>query len=720
MNKATEIRLKLLDLGYEPLANRNKICPIRHWSKIKITRELIQSRKWARSSTLATVGIRCGRVAGLDVDIEDPVIRKAVLDIIDDVVGLSPFQRVGKRPLFVYKVRREGWNSGKHATGKWLRGDESFAVEVLGKGFQFGAYGPHSKDIEYSWPDKSLLDTPRRDLPAITTAQRIEIVERSIELFKEQGDLIPHSRKLAGESYTWEHQLEGDMVFNVHGIGQMTVDEMEQMLRAGTPELRCCMSAVREGADNDQTGQASILGDKLVITDHSDLKLYDRKRREFYPELAAPPEEETLRDCSELRDKVTRNDLVDQELTNNGNLSRVQPLTMPNLDVVVDALELYPRWNLMTSKPEVPGVACDYSAVEEAVIDELARCGVKDRQRICTLLEMRAKAHPYHPMEDWLKALEWDGRSRIEAVAASVTTQQPELWPVYLKHWLIQGVQAVCGWRDPKQVGSVLTLTGEQGIGKTSWLRSLVPEQWFKEGAHLSLVTGNTKDSIIEALERPVVELGELDGSFRRSDSASLKNFLTRPLDTIRRPYAKAAETKPRMTIYCASVNLQQVLADETGNRRYWPVHCTRIERHNQSVAQLWAEAYALWSRGYQWWLEPEYEEKRIVVEREFHVEDEATLYFRQRIEPYLKRVPTEYMTIYEVARAIEMPINNVNTRKLTALLTQHFGPRKAAVKIGDGYKYRCWKLPKMQGSLTAIERSGFDVIDGSKEEDDD
>ena len=79
----------------------------------------------------------------------------------------------------------------------------------------------------------------------------------------------------------------------------------------------------------------------------------------------------------------------------------------------------------------------------------------------------------------------------------------------------------------------VLVLQGKQGIGKTSFFRKLaVYPEWFREGANIDM---QNKDSIMEATNVLIAELGELEATINRQQP-SLKAFLTRTFDTFRAP----------------------------------------------------------------------------------------------------------------------------------------------------------------------------------------
>ena len=173
----TALRLKLYEGGFSPLANKSKLCLTREWSTIKVTPDLIRSREWARSKSFMDTGIRCGDVVALDWDIDDPDLLNDLLDAVvaTGLVEESPFVRIGRPPreLWVYRTSEK---IGKRTTGHFSAPDapedeSGYAVEILGAGCQFAAYGQRDADTAYQWPVQSLVDAEYMDLPVITKAQ---------------------------------------------------------------------------------------------------------------------------------------------------------------------------------------------------------------------------------------------------------------------------------------------------------------------------------------------------------------------------------------------------------------------------------------------------------------------------------------------------------------------------------------------------------------------
>ncbi len=143
-------------------------------------------------------------------------------------------------------------------------------------------------------------------------------------------------------------------------------------------------------------------------------------------------------------------------------------------------------------------------------------------------------------------------------------------------------------------------LTGAQGTGKTTWFRRLVPSSLnlVMVGAMLDPAD---KDSVTASVSNWIVELGELDATFRKADIARLKSFIPKQVDKLRRPYDRVESEYQRRTVFGASVNDERYLVDDTGNRRWWTVPVLSIDYHHDlDMQQVWAELLTHFQRGEQ------------------------------------------------------------------------------------------------------------------------
>ena len=220
---------------------------------------------------------------------------------------------------------------------------------------------------------------------------------------------------------------------------------------------------------------------------------------------------------------------------------------------------------------------------------------------------LKLLAVEYNPVKDWMESRQWDGQGRLQAFLDSITSADKSLKEMLMKKWLISCVAAAC---EPNGVSleGILVFQGAQGLGKTLWFKRLADydEGWLLEGATLN---PSDKDSVKQAVSHWLVELGELQSTFKRSDMDQLKAFCTKKVDELRLPYDRAFTTYQRRTAFYASVNEREFLIDTTGNRRFWVIPVTGIDvNHGVDMQQLWAEVKeTMYRQGEQnWFLSPD------------------------------------------------------------------------------------------------------------------
>lgn len=219
-------------------------------------------------------------------------------------------------------------------------------------------------------------------------------------------------------------------------------------------------------------------------------------------------------------------------------------------------------------------------------------------------LARMAEENQYNPVATWIQSSPWDGTDRLAELYATVTVEpsHEQLKQTLMKRWLISAVAAAYRPNGFAAQG-VLVFQGNQGLGKTRWFKKLVPHDLdlLADGRSLN---PHDKDSVLGSVQYWLVELAELDATFRKSDIAALKAFLTRDFDVIRKPYARGESHLPRKTVFFASVNPSHFLSDETGNRRYWTIPCVDINyEHDINMQQVWAQLYELYKQKEQHWL---------------------------------------------------------------------------------------------------------------------
>lgn len=285
--------------------------------------------------------------------------------------------------------------------------------------------------------------------------------------------------------------------------------------------------------------------------------------------------------------------------------SRGFPLcTHYNLKVLLDMLNVSLRYNVMKKETEISIPDVTFSTdnqynVSSTWIYSAMKQVEMPTEKYMEMLELLADSHQFNPVESWLTNTPWDGVSRLQEFYDTITLTYESDRPAveaFISKWMLGAVESICNPKGADMSG-ILVLQGPQEIGKTWWVRKLVPKdapETISGAVRVGVqIDPSNKDSIEQCVAHWIVEFGELDGIFRKADVASLKNFLTRPMDTFRKSFARRKSEYPRRTAFIASVNDWSYLVDETGNRRFWTVACKKINSYHEiDMQQLWAEMY--------------------------------------------------------------------------------------------------------------------------------
>lgn len=269
----------------------------------------------------------------------------------------------------------------------------------------------------------------------------------------------------------------------------------------------------------------------------------------------------------------------------------------------------------------------------------------------------------YHPVADWVGSKPWDGTDRLPALMASlrlVPGSDAGLAQILLRRWLLSAAAALANPHGVKAEG-VLVLVGPQGTGKTRWIASLAPV-----GVEIGMsLDPSNKDSVLGCIRSWIVELGELDATFRKADLARLKAFLSQTIDLIRVPYARREDEFPRRTVFAASVNDSAFLKDMTGNRRYWTIPVESCDPgHGIDVQQLWAQMLALHRSGERHWLDSA-ESSRLNSINEEHTETDP---MEDALAAYFKPDPNTWTTQRSIRHAVEDEFSGWSQRDARAM----------------------------------------------------
>jgi hypothetical protein len=213
-----------------------------------------------------------------------------------------------------------------------------------------------------------------------------------------------------------------------------------------------------------------------------------------------------------------------------------------------------------------------------------------------------AEQRPFHPIQNYLRSVDWDGVPRLASMAYDYFGSESTLHSELVKKWMIS---AVARAMNPGcKVDTALMLHGEQGYFKSSFF-AILGAQWHADSA----IDIANKDSFQQIHAAWLYEFAELENVVHGRAESRLKAWLTSTHDMFRAPYARSVTRKARSCVICGTTNRKQFLTDETGSRRFWIVSVQKPvprELLAEMRDQIWAEAFAAYEAGEQWWLDRE------------------------------------------------------------------------------------------------------------------
>ena len=307
--------------------------------------------------------------------------------------------------------------------------------------------------------------------------------------------------------------------------------------------------------------------------------------------------------------------------------------TIANVADVCHRLGITVRYNVISKEEEIliPGAGFSLDNKQNASLAWLISECAKFRMpvdRVPDFITYLGDQNLYNPVAQWVLSKPWDGKDRLSDLIATVKARDEAHNPrighmkrAFITRWMIS---AIAGAFRPTGVSAhgVLVFQGAQYVGKTKWFKQLVPQDLglLKDGM---LLRPDDRDSVMKCVSNWLVELGEIDATFRKSDVAALKSFLTSDRDVLRRAYARKESTFARRTVFFASVNPKNYLHDETGNRRYWTIECESLDHsHGIDMQQCWAQVHRMWEAGESWFLQPDEMEMLNDHNKDFEVID--------------------------------------------------------------------------------------------------
>ena len=215
--------------------------------------------------------------------------------------------------------------------------------------------------------------------------------------------------------------------------------------------------------------------------------------------------------------------------------------------------------------------------------------------KIDDAVQLEFERNAFHPIQEYLKSLSWDGIPRVDTVFIDYLGAVDSIYTREAAN--IMFAAAVYRVFEPGiKFDLVITVIGPQGTGKSTFFKKL-GRSWFSD----TFTTFQGKEAFEQIQGVWLLEMGELSG-LRKADIEAVKSFISKGEDMYRPAYGRTVEVYPRQCIFVGTTNEPDFLLDPTGNRRFIPIdsHPEKATKSifndlDDEIDQLWAEAYQIY-----------------------------------------------------------------------------------------------------------------------------
>ena len=299
----------------------------------------------------------------------------------------------------------------------------------------------------------------------------------------------------------------------------------------------------------------------------------------------------------------------------------------------------------------------------------------------------------YNPVEDFLFkcAGKWDGKDYIRALACTVPTDNP-YWEDWFYPWFLAMVNQWRSYSHRKYGNSVAPLLiSKQGYNKSTFCRSLVPPelQW---GYNDNLVLSEKRQVLQAMCQALLLNLDEFNQISPQVQQGFLKNIIQLPSVKMKPPYGSHVQEFPRMASFIATSNMEDILSDPSGNRRFLGVELTGPIDVSQlpNYEQLYAQALAALQAGEKTYFDAEQTKLIMASNRKFEVISPVDQYFNLYFDLTDDVKQGEYLTAAEIFQELKSHIGS--SVKLSNLIS--FGRKLSQMpsihrkRFNDGMRY--------------------------------
>ena len=398
-------------------------------------------------------------------------------------------------------------------------------------------------------------------------------------------------------------------------------------------------------------------------------------------------------------------------------------LTIENFLIAMQSDKRYAniRYNELSDRPEVHDIIVNgkpttlkWTDTDEAASENYLESayGLFSSQKHEKALRMLFKERRYHPIRDVVDAIKWDGVERCEEFLVKWAKVEDCPYSREVSRLIFAGgIHRL--YAPGTKFDDVPILIGtKQGEGKSTLVQWLaIRDEWYGE---VTLFDGQ---QAIEQLQgKWICEISELLALTKTKEQEAAKAYITRAVDTYRKPWDKNVTELPRRCIFIGTTNRSDPLSDKTGNRRWYPVevHCEGYDLYDHEqeirayILQCWAEAREKYMQDRM----PNYADRKLVdVYRQKQEEAMQDDWRVGAITAFLeKKAEGELTCVRELCHKALSPDPDfpkepslIESKDIGMIMNKMPGwERVGSRRIGSYGPQKCWKKLKPQNTETA------------------
>lgn len=237
---------------------------------------------------------------------------------------------------------------------------------------------------------------------------------------------------------------------------------------------------------------------------------------------------------------------------------------------------------------------------------KLLKSGIGCKKSLLETILYSDMVASYNPFKSYFNSLpKWDSDniSEIQKLMDTVCTTNQGFFEKCFRRWIIGLVACAINEDDTNQ--QMIVFSGNQGIGKSRWINTLVPEE-LKNYYYSGSIDLKNKDTSIYLSESFLINLDELTNLNGR-ETGHLKEVITKDCINLRRVHGKHNKRLTRRASFIGSINETEFLYDLTGSRRFLSFELKDINpNHNIDINLVYAEAKYLLDTGEQYYFTKE------------------------------------------------------------------------------------------------------------------